>query len=81
MAKALYNGFEETVLRLHPELSMSYNHFVPRFEAAAITGTGSAVFGLCRSRYQAEAAAGGIDGSLGDVYVVEALPGVGRGGK
>lgn len=77
----LYNRFEKTVLRLYPELSIPYDHFVSQFDAAVITGTGSAVFGLCRSRCQAEAVAGGIDGSLGDVYVVEALPGVGQGGR
>lgn len=81
VANALYNGFEEAVFRLYPELSIPYNHFVVRFEAAALTGTGSAAFGLCRSRRRAEVLAGGIDGGLGDVYVVEAMRGTGRGGE
>lgn len=80
VAGAVYNGFKETVLRLHPELSIPYSRFVPCFDGAAITGTGSAMFGLCRSRHRAEAVAGEMDGSLGDVYVVEALPDVSRGG-
>lgn len=80
VTNALYNGFEKTVLRLYPELPIHYNHFVQQFDAATITGTGSAVFGLCRSRHQAEAAAAGIDGNLGDVYVVETMQDVSQGG-
>lgn len=73
VANALYNGFSETLFRIYPELFISYSRFVPHFEAAAVTGTGSALFGLCSNKCQAQAVAGRLYGSSGDVYVAEAL--------
>ncbi len=73
VANALYNGFAETVFRIYPELFISYNRFIPQFEAAAVTGTGSAFFGLCPNKRRAQAIAGRLYGSSGDVYVAEAL--------
>jgi 4-diphosphocytidyl-2-C-methyl-D-erythritol kinase len=49
VAEAVYNGFAESVFRLYPEISRAYSAFIGQYGAAALTGTGSGFFWLCRS--------------------------------
>ncbi len=77
---AVFNGFAEEVFRLYPGVSWTYDECVGHYGAAALTGTGSGFFWLCRNRGEAEVLAGRIDGNMGDIFVVKALQRGGTGG-
>ncbi len=72
ISKLLFNRLEEVVFATYPDLldvKMALGHF--GFCGLSVSGSGSAFFGLCNDRHQAEAIKSKIERSdIGNVYAV-----------
>jgi 4-diphosphocytidyl-2-C-methyl-D-erythritol kinase len=72
ISKLLFNRLEEVIFTTYPDLldvKRALDHF--DFCGLSISGSGSAFFGLCKDRQQAEAIKGKIELSdIGNVFAV-----------
>lgn len=72
ISKLLFNRLEEVIFSTYPDLldvKMALGHF--GFCGLSVSGSGSAFFGLCNDRHQAEAIKSKIERSdIGNVYAV-----------
>ena len=72
ISKLLFNRLEEVIFATYPDLldvKMALGHF--GFCGLSVSGSGSAFFGLCNDRHQAEAIKSKIERSdIGNVYAV-----------
>ena len=72
ISKLLFNRLEEVIFASYPDLldvKRALGHF--DFCGLSVSGSGSAFFGLCKDRQQAEAIKGKIELSdIGNVFVV-----------
>ncbi len=78
LGKALFNRLEEPAFSLRPDLAALARRLRRRpFQAVRMTGSGSALFGLCRTSAEARALARDVAGEL-DAWVAPAGPATGE---